>query len=156
MMKMEKKQVMKLMGIMLVLILAMPFALAGCGSNDSADTGEDVDVEYAEDGGEVEGALPADVLDMDGPLVIINSEGMGHVARAVEGTDPVIDEEYPADQTIDHVVKGTTLNILAEPYDDDWKFVKWTVNGEDYSTDAMTTITADEDLEINAYFEMNE
>ncbi|MBR0308377.1 MAG: hypothetical protein IJH92_05750 [Mogibacterium sp.] len=88
--------------------------------------------------------------------LIIETEGIGNIARTVEGTPLEFDDEYPPNQIIDHLVKGTTLTIGAKESEDGWKFAKWTVNGEDYSTDEQTTITADEDLQIMAVFEFAE
>lgn len=160
-MRIEKKWIIML-GIMLVLALTFSLTLTACGSDDTADPGEDAaigaDAENAdaEDSEDMTGMLPDDVLDMDGPLVVINTEGIGNIARTVEGTDLVFDDEYPPSQIIDHLVKGTTLTIGAKPTEDDWEFVKWTVNGEDYSTDSETTVTADEDLQIVAVFKFKE
>lgn len=161
MMRTEKKR-MIMLGIMLVLALTLSLALTACGSDDTADSGEDaaigaeVENADAEDSEDMTGMLPVDVLDMDGPLVVINTEGIGNIARTVAGTELVFDDEYPPSQIIDHLVKGTTLTIGAKPTEDDWEFVKWTVNGEDYSTDEQTTVTADEDLQIVAVFEFKE
>ena len=44
------------------------------------------------------------------------------------------DDEYPLQSTADHLKDGTKL-VIAAKADDDWNFVKWTLNGEDDSTD---------------------
>ena len=136
--------------ILLSLLMVLSMAFAACSKSGDQTTGDQTVEESSE---ELEGMLPDEVLDMDGPLVVISTEGIGNIARTVEGTDLVFDDEYPPSQIIDHLVKGTTLTIGAKPTEDGWEFVKWTVNGEDYSTEEQTTVTADEDLQIVAVFE---
>ena len=140
--------------VSLLMVLSMVFAACSKNENQSAAEDQTVEDQTAEDSSEEsEGMLPDDVLDMNGPLVVISTEGLGNIARVVEGTPLEFNDEYPPSQIIDHIVKGTTLTIGAKPTEDDWEFVKWTVNGEDYSTDEQITVTADEDLQIVAVFE---
>ena len=142
--------------ILLSLLMVLSMAFAACSKSEDQSASEDqtaADQTVDDSSEELEGMLPDDVLDMNGPLVVISTEGIGNIARTVEGTDLVFDDEYPPSQIIDHLVKGTTLTIGAKPTEDGWEFVKWTVNGEDYSTDEQTTVTADEDLQIIAVFE---
>ena len=140
--------------ILLSLLMALSVAFTACSKSEDQTAAEDQTVEDSSES--LEGMLPDEVLDMDGPLVVISTEGIGNIARTVEGTDLVFDDEYPPSQIIDHLVKGTTLKIGAKPTEDGWEFVKWTVNGEDYSTEEQTTVTADEDLQIVAVFEFKE
>lgn len=140
--------------ILLSLLMVLSIAFAACSNNDDSSAVEDQTVEDSSE--ELEGMLPDEVLDMEGPLSVISTEGIGNIARAVEGTPIEFDDEYPPSQIIDHLVKGTTLVIGAKATEDDWEFVKWTVNGKDYSTDEQTTITVDEDVEIVAVFEFKE
>ena len=49
--------------------------------------------------------------------------------------------------------EGSVVDIKATP-DTGWQFVKWEVNGDEYSTDAETTITINDDKEVKAYFEL--
>jgi hypothetical protein len=145
--------------ILLSLLMVLSMAFAACSKSEDQSASEDqtaADQTVDDSSKELEGMLPDDVLDMNGPLVVISTEGIGNIARTVEGTDLVFDDEYPPSQIIDHLVKGTTLTIGAKPTEDDWEFVKWTVNGEDYSTDEQITVTADEDLQIVAVFEFKE
>lgn len=145
--------------ILLSLLMVLSMAFAACSKSEDQSASEDqtaADQTVDDSSEELEGMLPDDVLDMNGPLVVISTEGIGNIARTVEGTDLVFDDEYPPSQIIDHLVKGTTLTIGAKPTEDGWEFVKWTVNGEDYSTDEQTTVTADEDLQIVAIFEFKE
>ena len=145
--------------ILLSLLMVLSMAFAACSKSEDQSASEDqtaADQTVDDSSDELEGMLPDEVLDMNGPLVVISTEGIGNIARTVEGTDLVFDDEYPPSQIIDHLVKGTTLTIGAKPTEEGWAFVKWTVNGEDYSTEEQTTVTADEDLQIVAIFEFKE
>jgi hypothetical protein len=145
--------------ILLSLLMVLSMAFAACSKSEDQSASEDqtaADQTVDDSSEELEGMLPDDVLDMNGPLVVISTEGIGNIARTVEGTPLEFDDEYPPSQIIDHLVKGTMLTIGAKPTEDGWEFVKWTVNGEDYSTDEQTSVTADEDLQIVAVFEFKE
>ena len=114
----------KRMYLMLVLFMTLLFASAGCGSS-SVSVSEEDDDDYQ---------ISEESMDMDGYLVTINTEGLGQVARAEDGRTLTFDDEYPLQSTADHLKDGTKL-VIAAKADDDWNFVKWTLNGEDYSTD---------------------
>ncbi|TYB95819.1 MAG: hypothetical protein FXF54_04560 [Kosmotoga sp.] len=62
-----------------------------------------------------------------------------------EGTvDPYVgDHDY---------TEGTEVTLTATP-DNGWEFVRWEVDGADYSTDTSATITMDSDKEVQAFFE---
>ena len=86
----------------------------------------------------------------------INTEGIGEVAYAPEGEEPEFDDEFPAQSSVKNIVEGdpTTYVLAARPTDDDYEFVKWTKNGEDFSTDEKITIEVTEDVEYIAVFEI--
>ncbi len=48
--------------------------------------------------------------------------------------------------------EGTVVNIQATP-DEGWEFIKWEVNNAEYSTNAETTLTMNEDKTVKAFFE---
>ena len=85
----------------------------------------------------------------------INTEGIGEVAYAPEGEEPEFDDEFPAQSSVKNIVEGdpTTYVLAARETDDDYKFVKWTKNGEDFSTDQQITVEVTEDVEYVAVFE---
>ena len=88
-----------------------------------------------------------------GSLVTIqvNTEGMGIIAVNSEGKEPEIDKENMLTQIVTHVAEGATLGMNAEGREG-WKFSKWTKDGEDFSKDALITVTADADAEYVAVF----
>ena len=88
-----------------------------------------------------------------GSLVTIqvNTEGMGIIAVDSEGKEPEIDTENMLTQIVTHVAEGASLGMNAEGREG-WKFAKWTKDGEDFSKDALITVTADADAEYVAVF----
>lgn len=137
-----------------LIMLAILVVLSGCGNTsgqestpDAADTSVDM-----MSGDDDDYPISEESLDMNGYLVTINTEGLGQVARAEVGRKFAFDEEYPAQSTADHLAEGTKLLIGAKA-DDGWKFVKWTLNGADYSTDEQFEYTVTEDAEFVAVFD---
>lgn len=150
------------------LLLTLMLALQGCGStsvreetvDDGSSTTEAIsdagnDADEAVNDDEYEYPISDESLDMEGFLVTIDTEGMGQVARAEEGLTFAFDDEYPKQSTMDYVADGTKLVIGAKAYDD-WHFVKWTLNGEDYSTDEQFTYTVTGDAAFVAVFDIEE
>ena len=75
----------KKMIILLSLLMALSVAFTACSKSEDQTAAEDQTVEDSSES--LEGMLPDEVLDMDGPLVVISTEGIGNIARTVEGTD---------------------------------------------------------------------
>ena len=84
--------------------------------------------------------------------VRINTEGNGIFAYAEEGEELVFDEEYPSQTAQLNLAEAATYTIKAKANDGS-KFVKWTKNGEDFSTDEQITVEFTEDVEYIAVFE---
>lgn len=150
---------MKRKGFILPALLLTPILiLSGCGS---APAQEETATEIRNDADEAvnddENAYPIsdESLDMDGFLVTIDTDGMGQVAHAEEGLTFAFDDEYPKQSTMDHVADGTKLVIGAKAYDG-WRFVKWTLNGEDYAADEQFTYTVTEDAAFVAVFDVED
>ncbi len=81
-----------------------------------------------------------------------NVEGEGMVACEKEG--PSLDFSKSANGGILNVNEGSTYVIEARDKDgSSAKFVKWTNNGKDYSTDRKITINASEDMKLVAVFQ---
>ena len=140
--------------ISLLMVLVMASVLGGCGSSKPAsDEGTEPEVERISDTGEA--PFSDESLDMEGCLLRINTDGMGQIARAEQGRTLAFDEEFPTQSSADNLKEGTSVVIEAKP-DEGWKFVKWTMNGEDYSTDEQFTYTVTEDVEFKAVFESAE
>jgi hypothetical protein len=70
---------------------------------------------------------------------------------AAEGEEIVWDENFPTTSIGQNVEKGTK-HTLAAKAGEDYKFIKWTKDGADFSTDETTVITADEKTEYVAVF----
>ena len=95
---------------------------------------------------------PAASDDADLVTVMVNIRGLGgSIAVSDDGSDPQLDPEYPMQSAYSNVEKGTEVKILAEP-EEGYHFFKWTVNGEEYSTEPLITVTAEEDVEFLAEF----
>ena len=124
----------KSLTILLILILSL---LSACGQNaavPAADAASDA----------------ANTTDTVTIMVNINGLG-GSVELSDDGSDPKPDPEYPMQSAYANVEKGTIVKILAEP-EEGYHFYKWTVNGADYATDPLITVTAEEDVEYIAEF----
>ena len=95
---------------------------------------------------------PAASDDADLVTVMVNIRGLGgSIAVSDDGSDPQLDPEYPMQSAFSNVEKGTEVKILAEP-EEGYHFFKWTVNGQEYSTEPLITVTAEEDVEFLAEF----
>ena len=89
---------------------------------------------------------------VDPVTIMVNTKGLGgNIAISDDGTEPQLDSEYPAQSAFVNVEKGTVVKILAEP-EEGYHFFKWTVNGAEYSTEPLITVTAEEDIEFIAEF----
>ena len=85
-------------------------------------------------------------------FVTVNTEGMGNIDTAEGETAPVIDPEYPYQSTQINLAEPTVYTFLAWPQAGNL-FVKWTKNGEDFSTEPQITVTLDESADFVAVFE---
>ena len=102
--------------------------------------------------GETYHFTPADIPDAT-VIVNINIEGFGQIAYAPEGEELEFDEDFPA-QSAQLNLEGPETYQFAAKADEGWKFVKWTKDGEDYSTDAEITVELTEgQTEYIAVFE---
>ncbi len=115
----------------LMLVLVMILALCACGKK---------------------AAEPAGSAAEDLVTIMVNIKGVdGNVAITDDGTEPEVDPEFPAQSAFVNVEKGTVVKILAEP-EEGYHFFKWTVDGKEYSTESLITVTAEEDTEFIAEF----
>ena len=112
----------------------MVTSLAACSANTSGES---------EDEGS---AMPENPV-----LIKVNTEGVGNIAIAAEGKEIEWDPEFPATSIAQNVEKGSSLTLAAKA-GEDYKFAKWTKNGEMVSQDETVTLTADEDAEYIAVF----
>ena len=115
----------------LMLVLVMILALGACGKKAAEPAGSAAD---------------------DLVTIMVNIKGVdGNVAISDDGTEPVLDPEFPAQSAYMNVEKGTVVKILAEP-EEGYHFFKWTVDGKEYSTEPLISVTAEEDTEFIAEF----
>ena len=85
-------------------------------------------------------------------FVTLNTEGWGSIAW-VEGEEaPEIDPEYPYQSAYINLGEPATYSFSASPQPGS-VFMKWTKNGEDFSTDAQITVLLDESADFVAVFE---
>ena len=85
-------------------------------------------------------------------LVKVETDGIGLVAIAADGEALQFDEEMTSSASYMNVPEGTVLTIGAKESLDEYKFVRWTKNGEDYSTDYEFTVTIDAPTDFIAVF----
>ncbi|MBQ2657214.1 MAG: hypothetical protein IJF87_01425 [Erysipelotrichaceae bacterium] len=89
--------------------------------------------------------------------VSINTEGWGQFT-AVSDVEDAFEAEEPTSSMILSLYEPTVYTLTAVPAEggEDWVFVKWTKNGEDYSTDVEITVEFDESADFIAVFEYPE
>ena len=85
-------------------------------------------------------------------IVTINTEGWGAIAYAEGEETPEYDEEYPYQSAQINLADPETYTIGAWP-EAGSVFVKWTKDGEDYSTEPLITVSLDESADFTAVFE---
>ena len=86
--------------------------------------------------------------------VTINTEGVG-AFTAVSNAEGAFNAEDPVTFVILSLYEPTTYKLTAIEIED-WKFIKWTRNGIDYSPDMEITVRFDEDADFIAIFEYKE
>ena len=82
----------------------------------------------------------------------MNVEGWGYIAYAEGEEAPALDPEFPAQSAYIGLAEPAVHTFLAEPEAGNI-FVKWTKNGEDFSTEPQITLLLDESAEYIAVFE---
>ena len=85
-------------------------------------------------------------------IVHINVEGWGRIGFAEGETAPEFDPEFPAQSAQINLAEPAVHTLAARP-DAGNLFVKWTKNGEDYSTEPQITVLLDESADYIAVFE---
>ena len=82
----------------------------------------------------------------------INIEGWGYIAYAEGEETPEIDPDFPEQSAYIGLAEPAVYTFFAQP-EPGSLFVKWTKDGEDYSTEPAITVTLDENTEYVAVFE---
>ena len=88
-------------------------------------------------------------------FVSINTEGYGNIEYAEGDVAPEIDTEYPYQSAQVNLAEPTVYSFVAWP-NTGWNFVKWTKDGEDFSTDEAMTFEITESCDLVAVFEKDE
>ncbi len=83
--------------------------------------------------------------------VTVNIEGEGEIAYAQGDAAPVFDDEYPSQSAYIGLEGPETYTFAARPAEG-YKFVRWTRNGEECSTDDAITVEIDGNTELVAVF----
>ncbi len=131
------------------------------GALTSSGSKGDLTVTVSEDGPEglllaVEGGESYHFKEYEMPeaavAVTFNTEGWGYIAYAEGDQTPEIDTEYPSQSGYLGLEAPETYTFLAWPQAGNL-FVKWTKNGEDFSTEPQVTLLLDESAEYVAVFE---
>ena len=118
-----------------------------------SEEGED-GVQLAVDGGETYHFAPMDMPEAT-IFVSVNVEGNGCIAYTEGEETPEVDKEYPFQSAQINLAEPAVHTILAWPKPG-WKFVKWTKDGEDFSTEAQVTLELAETADYIAVFEEDE
>lgn len=105
----------------------------------------------AVEGGETYHFTPMDMPEAS-IVVTVNTEGLGHIAYAEGEEAPELDPEFPAQSAYLGLAEPAVHTFAAWP-DAGNLFVKWTKNGEDYSTKPQITVLLDESADYIAVFE---
>lgn len=85
-------------------------------------------------------------------VVTVNTEGWGNIDYAEGDQAPEIDTEYPMQSAYIGLAEPKTHTFVAWPQAGSL-FVKWTKNGEDFSTEPVITVRLDESADYVAVFE---
>ena len=104
----------------------------------------------------VEGGETYHFTTMDLPdatiFVTISTEGFGMIGYEAGETVPELDPEWPFQSAQVNLAEPETYTFAAAPESGNL-FVKWTKNGEEYSTDPVITVLLDESTDFTAVFE---
>lgn len=86
-------------------------------------------------------------------FVTVSTEGWGGMIEYAEGEEaPVIDPEWPYQSAQINLAESATYTFAAAAEAGN-VFVKWTKNGEDFSTESVITVLLDESADYVAVFE---
>ena len=85
-------------------------------------------------------------------IVTVNTEGWGMIGYEEGETVPELDPEWPYQSAQVNLGEPATYTFAAAPESGNL-FVKWTKNGEDFSTEPVITVLLDESADYVAVFE---
>lgn len=99
-------------------------------------------------------AFMMNVFAEDTYLFKINTDGYGEFAVAKEGEELKFDEDYPVQTAFYNTEPGSKFEVVAKA-GEGWKFVKWLMNEDDYSTDEKIIVTVDKNMDLLAVFDVD-
>ena len=144
-MRFDQSKKMKKKLFILVSAGCMTLSLLGCGSNSSTSSTSGTSSESTS-------SDPAQNASASGTINVNTTYGTV-IAYAKEGEEIKFKDDFPV-QTLQFSGAGGAKYVLeAKPETGkNLKFLRWTKNGAEYSTDAKTTITIDGNAEYYAVF----
>lgn len=108
------------------------------------------------EGGDSYHFTPMDMTEGEVAITVtINTDGLGYVGCAQGDEELGSEEDFVSNSLQENLTEPGPLTMGARA-DEDWKFVKWTMNGEDYSTDSQITVDITDNTEFVAIFEPEE
>ena len=88
-------------------------------------------------------------------IVTVNTDGPGNIDYAEGEEPPEPDPEYPYQSAQINLAEPAVHTFIAWP-DEGGRFVKWTKNGEDFSSEPQITVLLDESADYIAVFEYDD
>jgi hypothetical protein len=131
------------------------------GTLPSSGSREDITVTVSEEGEDgillvVEGGETyhfTSMGDMTASIIVtIGTEGFGMIGYEPGETVPELDTDEPYQSAQVNLAEPETYTFAAAPEEGN-VFVKWTKNGEDYSTEPVITVQLEESADFVAVFE---
>ncbi len=125
----------------------------------SGGTKGELTVTISEDGGDglllaVEGGetYRFTPMEMEAPMATlrVNTDGLGFFTCVEKGQEPDGEEQV---SSLQYGLAEPETYVLTAKAGEGWYFVKWTLNGEDYSSDEQITVEVTEDADFVAVFE---
>ena len=116
--------------------------------SEEGDDGIVIEVE----GGDTYHMTPQEMPEVVATLTV-NTEGVGEIACSEGEGEPEFSEDYPYTSFYINMAELGTYTLAARETEDNYKFAKWTLNGEDYSEDAQITVEITGDSDFVAVFE---
>ena len=96
-----------------------------------------------------DGAYPLAAQEIEkAPITaMINTDGYGYFNAVSDAEDAFeTDEDFSSQSFIVNLYEPAAYTLTAKGGDDDWEFVKWTKDGEDFSTDPEITVEFSEEM----------
>lgn len=84
--------------------------------------------------------------------LLINTEGSGQIAYEYQGGKAAFSDDTPRQSAAVNFESPSEIRISAKA-DAGWKFVKWTLNGDDYAQSEEIFVFVDQNAEYKAIFE---